>query len=74
MRRLFSLLSRSSGLVYQIFFLRHGESGEGQQVLFGVSQHRLRLRDLAAEHAGDDAQLGVHVLGVGLGEDGADRH
>jgi hypothetical protein len=28
---------------------------------------------MATEHAGDDVELGVHVLGVGLGEDRADR-
>jgi hypothetical protein len=61
-------------LVDQIFFqCATGEGGEGQQVLGGVAEHRLDLRELAAEHAGDDVELGVHVLGVGLGEDRADR-
>jgi hypothetical protein len=28
--------------------------------------------ELPAQHAGDDVELGAHVLGVGLGEDRAD--
>jgi hypothetical protein len=61
-------------LVDQINFgVADGEGGEGQQIVLGVAQHRLHLRELAAEHAGDDVELGVHVFGVGLGEDGADR-
>src|SRR6266702_525736 len=35
------------------------------------AQHRLDLGVLAAEHAGDDVELGADVRGVGLGEDGA---
>jgi hypothetical protein len=30
------------------------------------------LWELPAQHAGDDVELGAHVLGVGLGEDRAD--
>jgi hypothetical protein len=50
-----------------------GEAGERQQLVFCVPEHGLDLRELPAEHAGDDVELGVHVGGVGLGEDGADR-
>jgi hypothetical protein len=36
-------------------------------------QHRLDGRELPAEHGGDDVELAADVLGVGLGEHGADR-
>ncbi len=80
-RRLISLFSRSSGLVDQIFFqwpigkllpVADREGGEGEQVVLGLPQHRLDLQKLTAEHAGDDVELGAHVLGVGLGEDRPD--
>jgi hypothetical protein len=48
------------------------EGGEGQQVLGGVTQHRLELGELAAQHPRDHLKLLVDVGGVGLGEDGAD--
>jgi hypothetical protein len=48
-------------------------TGEGQEVVFGVSKHGFDLGELAAEYAGDDVELEVYVLGVGLGEDGAER-
>jgi hypothetical protein len=43
-------------LVDQINFgVADEEGGEGQQVFFGLPQHGLDLRELPAEHAGDDA-------------------
>jgi hypothetical protein len=33
----------------------------------GLPQHRFDLRELPAEHAGDDVELGMHVLGIRLG-------
>jgi hypothetical protein len=36
-----------------------------------VAEHALDPGELPAEHAGDQVELGVHVFGVGLGEDGA---
>ena len=38
-----------------------------------VAEHLLDIAQLLAEHRGDDLELLVDVLGVGLGEDGADR-
>jgi hypothetical protein len=68
------LFSRSSGLVDQIFLpVQHREGGEGEQVVLGFAEHGLDLGQLLAQHRGDDLELLVHVLGVGLGEDGADR-
>jgi hypothetical protein len=52
--------------------VRDGKGGKGQQVLLGVAQHGLDGRELPAEHAGDDVELGADVLGVGLGEDRPD--
>jgi hypothetical protein len=61
-------------LVDQINFgVADREAGEGQQVVLGLPQHRLDLRKLPAQHAGDHVELGAHVLGIGLGEDRADR-
>ena len=48
--------------------MRDPEGGGGQQVVFGLAEHRFHLQELAAEHAGDDVELGVHVLSIGLGE------
>ena len=53
--------------------VRHREAGKGRQVVAGVAEHGLDLEELAAERTGDDVELGVHLLGLGLGEDGADR-
>src|SRR4029450_4800659 len=53
--------------------VRGGEGSEGGDVVAGVAQHRLDLGELAAEHAGDDLELGADAGLVGLGEDGADR-
>lgn len=69
-----SLLSRSSGFVDQIFFpVRDREPGEGEQVGVGVAEHLLDLGQLLAQHRGDDLELLGDVLGIGLGEDRADR-
>ncbi len=51
----------------------HREVGEGGDVGGGLAQHGFDLGELAAEHAGDGVELFAHVLGVWLGEDGADR-
>ena len=53
--------------------VRHREPGEGEQVVVGLAEHLLDLGQLLAEHRGDDLELLGDVLGVGLGEDGADR-
>ena len=39
----------------------------------GVGEHGRDDGELRFEHGGDLVELGVHVLGVGLAEDGADR-
>ena len=73
-RRLTSLLSRSSGLVDQIFFQwLTGKPVNARRALLGLAQHLLGLGELLAEHGGDDVELLVDLLGVGLGEDGANR-
>jgi hypothetical protein len=48
------------------------ERGEGQQLRSSVAEHSLQLGELAAQHPGDHVQLFVDMVGVGLGEDGAD--
>jgi hypothetical protein len=53
--------------------VRDREPGEREQVVVGVAEHRLDLGELFAEHRGDDLELLMDVLGVGLGEDRADR-
>ena len=53
--------------------MRDREVCEGGDLVGGLAQHRLDLAVSAAEHAGDDVELGADVFGVGLGEDGADR-
>ena len=73
-RRLTSLLSRSSGLVDQIFFqCATGKAVKASRSSLGAAQHLLDLGQLLAEHRGDHLELLVDVLGVGLGEDRADR-
>ena len=49
-----------------------GESGEGEQIRLGVSEHPGDLRVGAAEHGGDSGELLLNVFRIGLGEDGAD--
>jgi hypothetical protein len=61
-------------LVDRIFF----QCATGKPVKAGRSpaasrMHGLHGEELAAEHADDDVELGVHVLGVGPGEDRAHR-
>jgi hypothetical protein len=56
-----------------LFPVRHGEIGEGGDVVGGLAQHRFDLGQLAAEHVRDGVELLTDVFGVGLGEDGADR-
>jgi hypothetical protein len=70
------LFTRSSGLVDQTFFqwatgnaVNASSSGAASR---SVAQHRLDLGELAAEHPGNHLELLVDVLGVRLGEDGAD--
>ena len=72
MRRLISLLGRSSGSVDQILFqwLTGKEVKASRSV--GLVQYELELGELAAEHSGDDLESVVDVGGVGLDEDGAD--
>jgi len=48
------------------------ERREGEKVMLGIAEHRCDLRMRAAQHRGDLGELGVDVLSVGLGEDGAD--
>jgi hypothetical protein len=48
------------------------ERGEGQQLGSGVTQHPLELGELPSQHPGDDIQLLMDMVSVGLGEDGAD--
>jgi hypothetical protein len=45
------------------------EADEGQQILACVAEHLLDLGQLLAEHGGDDLELLVDVLSIGLGED-----
>ena len=72
-RRLISLFSRSSGLVDQIFFQwPSGKPAKAVMSSAGLVEHRLHLRELAAEHVGDDLQLPADGCGRGLGEDGPD--
>jgi hypothetical protein len=72
-RRFTSRLSRSSGLVDQIFFQWLTEAGEGQQVFGGGAHHLLDLRQLPAQHRRDGLELLVDVGSIRLGEDRADR-
>lgn len=53
--------------------MRHREIGEGGDVFGCLAQHGFDLGQLAAEHARDGVELLADVLGVGLGEDSADR-
>jgi hypothetical protein len=53
--------------------VRDREIGEGSDVLGDLARHRFELGQLAAEHAGDGVELLADMLGVWLGEDGADR-
>ncbi len=46
---------------------------ERQQVVLRLAEHRLDLGQLPAEHASDDIELLLDVLGIRLGEDRADR-
>ena len=67
-RRLSPLFSRSSGLVDPVIFqCSSGKPVKGQQVVGCVPEHDFDLEELAAEHASDDVELGVHVFGVGSG-------
>jgi hypothetical protein len=48
------------------------EVGEGEEVLGGGAQHLFHGGELPAEH-GEDLPLVADHVGLGLGEDGADR-
>ena len=49
------------------------EPGEGEQVVFGISEHHRDLRMGAIKHAPDFVELGRQMLGVGLGEERSDN-
>ena len=48
------------------------ESGEGEQIRLGVSEHRGNFRVGPGEHGGDFGELLLNVFRIGLGEDGAE--
>ena len=72
-RRLISLLTRSSGLVDQIFDQWPGEGGEGEHLGLGVVHQRADLGERGGELVADLSQVAATVGGVGLGEDGAEH-
>lgn len=49
------------------------QSGERQQVFAGVCQHGFDFGRSPGKHAGDHDELVTNHLGLGLGEDRADR-
>jgi hypothetical protein len=53
--------------------VRDREIGECGDIVGGLAQHGFDLRQLPAEHVRDGVELLANMLGVGLGEDGADR-
>ncbi|KUI15612.1 hypothetical protein AU193_11650 [Mycobacterium sp. GA-1285] len=61
-------------MVDQIFF--QCAAGKSANAVMSAADSRnivSTLGELATEHASDGVQLFADVLGVGLGEDGADR-
>lgn len=43
----------------------NGEPGEREEVVVGVAEHLLDLRELLAEHHRNNLELLIHVLGIG---------
>ena len=74
MRRLTSLLTRSRGLVDQIFFqCATGKSANAVMSSAASRSIASTLGNCRPSMRGDDVELLADVLGVGLGEDRADR-